>query len=64
MEDTCRTRESRVLREAEPSRLEDELWQRAYERLVPRLYRRRIMAERPEEEPDRTVAGRVMAQGA
>lgn len=64
MEDVDRTRASRVLRVEQPSRVEDELWQRAYERLVPRLNQRSSRTQGPPPQPDGPVAGRVVAQGA
>lgn len=64
MEDEVQKRTSRVLRVAEPSRVEHKLWQRAYERLVPRLNQRSSKMERPQEQPDGPVPSRIVAQGA
>ncbi len=60
MRGKSRTKERRVLRDCEGSRIEDQLWTQAYERLFPwprRSARRSRGRTRPEAEPAAQAKG-------
>lgn len=62
MEDGNRTRESTVVRVDECCRFEDELWRRAYERLLPPIVLRR--QEVTQAEQDVLTSRMAWAKGA